>query len=123
MASARTLLVPLLGFFINFASLANADSIYDSHIEQKLKLDDNQKSKVATIVEKTKSDMSAVFRKYGIDPDAKPSADLLDKAGPELQEIQHRERRELKAILKKDQLKQYDKIIEQTSARVSKAAK
>jgi hypothetical protein len=123
MAPARTLLIAFFLGIFSFATAAYADTIYDAKIEQKLKLDDAQKPKVAAIVQKTRSDMNIVFQKYGIDPDARPSFDLLQKAGEELQDIQHRERRELKAILKKDQLKQYDKIVEQTSATVRKAAK
>jgi hypothetical protein len=67
--------------------------------------------------------MNAVFKKYGIDPNATPNFDKLTKASDELQAIGRRERAQMKEILSKAQLKQYDKIIADTGARVRKAAK
>jgi hypothetical protein len=67
--------------------------------------------------------MNVVLKKYGIDPNAPPNFDKLTKAADELQAIGRRERAQMKTILDKAQLKQYDKIIADTGARVRKAAK
>ena len=59
---------------------ASADSIYDAKVEQKLTdLNPDQKAKPA-ITKQTASEMNAVFKKYGIDPDATPNFDQLQKA-------------------------------------------
>jgi hypothetical protein len=102
---------------------AKAESIYDSNIEQKLDLEDAQKPKVAAIVKQTQQQMSEVFQKYGIDPNVKPDLDRLTNASDELKAINDRERKQLKQILSKSQLKRYDHIIAETGARVQKAAK
>jgi hypothetical protein len=102
---------------------AKAESIYDSDIEQKLDLEDTQKPKVAAIVKQTQQQMSEVFQKYGIDPNAKPDLDRLTNASDELKAINDRERKQLKQILSKSQLRRYDHIIAETGARVQKAAK
>ena len=101
---------------------ANANSIYDAKIEERLKLDPGQMPKVEAIVKQSQAERDVVFRKYGIDPNAKPDLDLLTKASDELKAIGNQERKQLKEVLSKAQLKQYDKIINQTSARVGKAA-
>ena len=101
---------------------ANANSIYDAKIEERLKLDPGQMPKVEAIVKQSQAERDVVFRKYGIDPNAKPDLDLLTKASDELKVIGNQERKQLKEVLSKAQLKQYDKIISQTSARVGKAA-
>jgi hypothetical protein len=100
-----------------------AESIYESNIEQKLDLEDPQKPKVAAIVKQTQQEMNEVFRKYGIDPNAKPDLDRLTNASEELKAINDRERKKLKQILSKSQLKRYDHIIAETGVRVQKAAK
>jgi hypothetical protein len=102
---------------------ASADTIYDAKVEQKLKdLNGDQKAKIAAVVKKSNAEMNAVFKKYGIDPNAKPDFDKLTKASDELQAIGRRERAQMKDILSKAQLKAYDKIIADTGARVRKAA-
>jgi hypothetical protein len=102
---------------------ANAESIYDSNIEQKLNLEDAQKPKVAGIVKQTQQETNEVFRKYGIDPNATPDLDRLTNASDELKAINDRERKQLKQILSKSQLKRYDRIIAETAVRIQKAAK
>jgi hypothetical protein len=119
---AKVVAFGLLALFAG-ALPASADSIYDAKVEQKLKLDGDQKAKVSGIVKQSNADMNAVFKKYGIDPNATPNFDKLTKASDELQAIGRRERAQMKEILSKAQLKQYDKIIADTGARVRKAAK
>jgi hypothetical protein len=102
---------------------ANAENLYDAKVAQKLSdLTDDQKAKVSTITKQTASEMNAVFKKYGIDPEAKPDFDKLQKAGEELQAVARREKAQMKDILSKAQFKQYVKIIDATGARVRKAA-
>jgi hypothetical protein len=103
---------------------AYADNIYDAKVEQKLTdLNSDQKAKVSAIIKQTTSEMNAFFKKYGIDPNAAPDFDKLQKAGEELQAIARREKAQMKDVLTKAQLKKYDKIIADTGARVRKAAK
>jgi hypothetical protein len=102
---------------------AHAENVYDAKVAQKLSdLTDDQKSKVSAITKQTASEMNAVFKKYGIDPEAKPDFDKLQKAGDELQAVARREKAQMKDILSKAQFKQYVKIIDATGARVRKAA-
>jgi hypothetical protein len=118
--------VVALGLLACFAGTlpASADSIYDAKVEQKLTtLKPDQKAKVAEVVKQSNADMNVVLKKYGIDPNAAPNFDKLTKAADELQAIGRRERAQMKTILDKAQLKQYDKIIADTGARVRKAAK
>ena len=118
--------VVALGLLASFAGSlpASADSIYDAKVEQKLTtLKPDQKAKVAEVVKQSNADMNVVLKKYGIDPNAAPNFDKLTKAADELQAIGRRERAQMKTILDKAQLKQYDKIIADTGARVRKAAK
>jgi hypothetical protein len=119
---AKVVAFGLLALFAG-ALPASADSIYDAKVEQKLELDPGQKAKVSAIVKQSNADMNVVFKKYGIDPNAAPNFDKLTKASDELQAIGRRERNEMKKILNKAQLKQYDKLIADTGARVRKAAK
>jgi len=119
---AKVVAFGLLALF-SAALPASADSIYDANVEQKLDLDPGQKAKVSAIVKQSNADMNSVFKKYGIDPNATPNFDKLTKASDELQAIGRRERGEMKKILNKAQLKQYDKLIADTGARVRKAAK
>jgi hypothetical protein len=120
--ASKLLTASLLFMLPDYVITANADSIYDAKIEERLKLDPGQMPKVEAIVKQSQADRDVVFRKYGIDPNAKPDLDLLTKASDELKAIGYQERKQLKEILSKAQLKQYDKIISQTSARVGKAA-
>ena len=119
---AKVVAFGLLALFAG-ALPASADSIYDAKVEQKLELDPGQKAKVSGIVKQSNADMNVVLKKYGIDPNAPPIFDKLTKAADELQAIGRRERAQMKTILDKAQLKQYDKIIADTGARVRKAAK
>ena len=52
--------------------------------------------KVEAIVKQSQADRDVVFRKYGIDPNAKPDLDLLTKASDELKAIGYQERKQLK---------------------------
>jgi len=62
------------------------------------------------------------MRKYGIDPNARPKFDLLQRAAGELQAVERAERKAMQGVLDKQQMKQYDAIINETRIRVRKAA-
>ncbi|MFO1090596.1 MAG: hypothetical protein U1E46_13565 [Hyphomicrobiales bacterium] len=102
---------------------AHAASIYDANVANRLtSLTAAQKQQVLAITTKSKTNMLAVMQKYGIDPNGTPQFNLLQKAGNELQAVQRAERKEMMGVLDKAQMKQYDAIINETSARVRKAA-
>jgi hypothetical protein len=114
-----------LGAVLACASVlpAAAGTIYDSNVEQRLSgLSATQRTQVNAIVKKSSTDMLAVMRKYGIDPNAKPRFDLLQRAANELQAVERAERKAMQGVLDKQQLKQYDAIINETRIRVRKAA-
>ncbi len=100
-----------------------AASVYDSRITERLKVKSSQRAAVARIAKQGRRDTLKIFRKYGIDPNAKPDFDKLMKASSELQTVQRRQREEMKRVLTPEQLQQYDRIIEETRARVMKASR
>ncbi len=103
------------------ASLA-AD-IYDSQILQRMSFSGSQHAKVRAILSESDREMAAIFRKYGIDPNAKPEFDKLQSASGELQAMESREKRAMKEILTKQQYKTYLQLLQETSARVIKATR
>jgi hypothetical protein len=114
-----------LGAILAFggAAPAAADTIYDSNVERRLTgLTADQRSKVNAIVAKSNADMLAAMRKFGIDPNARPKFDLLQRAAGELQAVERAERKAMQGVLDKQQMKQYDAIINETRIRVRKAA-
>ncbi len=105
------------------AAPASASSIYDSNVEKRLTgLSSDQRARVNAIVAKSNADMMAAMRKYGIDPNARPKFDLLQRAAGELQAVERAERKAMQGVLDKQQMKQYDAIINETRSRVRKAA-
>lgn len=101
---------------------AQADSIYDARVEQQLKLTSSQRQQVRKILAESERQATAVFNKYGIDPNGRPVFDQLRAASGELMAIARRERQAMKRILSPEQLDQYDQIIDETRIRVRKAA-
>ena len=101
---------------------AVAQSIYDSQVQQRLELSAKQRSEVSRIIEESRRQAMAVFRKHGIDPNGKPIFDQLFQASNELMAIERQERQAMKKVLTPEQLVQYDRIIDETRIRVRKAA-
>lgn len=97
-------------------------NIYDAQVLRHLKLANGQRSKVRRIVRKSDADMKKIFRKYGINPNAKPDFDKLVAASSALQAVERNERNQIKKILNAEQLKHYDQLIDYTRIRVRKAA-
>ena len=101
---------------------AAAQSIYDSRVQQRLELSAHQRPEVSRIVERSKTQAMAVFKKYGIDPNGRPIFDQLFQASNELMAIERQERQAMKQVLTPAQLADYDRIIDETRIRVRKAA-
>ena len=98
-------------------------SIYFPHVAGSLNLSADQRARVQSILVRSEELTLVVFAKFGIDPKAKPEFNKLVKARHELQAIERNERNQLKPILTKEQLKIYDRIIENTHAQVIKATR
>jgi Spy/CpxP family protein refolding chaperone len=101
---------------------AMAQSIYDSRVQHRLELTPQQRPQVNRIVEESKRQAMAVFKKYGIDPNGRPIFDQLFQASNELMAIERQERQAMKQVLTPEQLADYDRIIDDTRIRVRKAA-
>ncbi len=102
---------------------ARADTIYDSHIIEQMTFTPEQLPKVRAILSQTRQTMLAIFNKYGIDPHMRPNFDKLMEASDELQAVQANEKREMKAILSRQQYKFYLGLLQVTAARVIKATR
>jgi hypothetical protein len=118
-------LVALL-FAIVFLGLSipanNADaSIYDSNVIQHLQLSGSQKREMQKVISESRIRRDRIFRKYGIDPNAKPEMALLQRASNELLANATRERSAAKKILSPEQLRKYDAVIKETRERVMAA--
>ena len=101
---------------------AAAQSIYDSRVQHRLELTAKQRPEVMRIVAESGRQATAVFKKYGIDPNGPPIFDQLFEASNELMAIERQERQAMKKVLTPEQLADYDRIINETRIRVRKAA-
>lgn len=102
---------------------AAAQSLYDANVVKRLDgLTPQQRAQVQKVVAESRRKARAVFKKHGIDPNARPVFNKLQRASQELQAVQQQERRQMVKILNKDQYAQYSKIIAETQARVRAAA-
>jgi len=98
-------------------------TIYDADIEGRLGLDEEQKPLVEEIIKRSNKEQRRILRKYGIDPMDQPRAILLIQAAGELMDLGRRTRRKLRPILNGDQLREYDRIIQEVEARVREAVR
>ena len=90
---------------------------------QRMKFGPSQRAKVARIMRQSDREMAAIFRKYRINPNAKPDYDKLKRASSELKALESREKRKMKRILTRKQYQTYLVILRETSARVIKATR
>ena len=102
---------------------AEASNIYDARILQRMKFSAGQRAKVRRIIRQSDREMAVVFRKYRINPNAKPNFEKLQRASRELQAIETREKRQMKKILSPSQYRTYLGLLQQTAARVIKATR
>lgn len=105
------------------AHTVSASNIYDARILQRMKFTGSQRAKVRRIIRQSDKEIAVVFRKYRINPNAKPVFEKLQRASSELQAIESREKRKMKKILSPDQYKTYLGLLEATAARVIKATR
>ena len=100
-----------------------ASNIYDARILQRMKFTADQRAKVKRIIRQSDKEIAVVFRKYRINPNAKPVFEKLQRASSELQAIESKEKRQMKKILSADQYKTYLGLLQATAARVIKATR
>jgi hypothetical protein len=124
-AAARVFATALLVGVLSGALLlpAAAANIYDSQVMERMTFTSGQRSKVRAVLQQSEREIGAIFRKYSIDPNAKPNFDKLKAASTELQAVEAREKRKMKEILTAEQYKAYFKLLQETAARVIKATR
>jgi hypothetical protein len=110
------LLTIVLGAFprIEFAKA----SMYDANIIERLDLAGTQKQEMQKVIAASRANRDRIFRKYGIDPNARPQKSLLQRASSELMANAARERAAAKKILTRKQMYQYDSIIAEVRSRI-----
>jgi hypothetical protein len=99
-----------------------AASIYDSNVIEELKLTGAQRREMQKLINQSRSRRNAIFREYGIDPNAKPDVSKLQRAQAKLQANASREQAAAKKILNAEQYRQYMRIYAQLRAKITKAA-
>ena len=119
---STVLLLTLVGLTL-IPTTGWAASIYDAQILQRMKFSTEQRPKVRAIIRQSDKEIAVVFRKHGINPNAKPEFDKLQKAASELQAIEAKEKRAMKKILSAQQYSTYLQLLQATAARVIKATR
>ena len=112
------LLLAVLCFGFSVQSSVAKASIYDSNVIQHLQLSADQKHEMQKVISESRIRRNKIFRKHGIDPDAKPKMSLLQSASSELMANAARERDAVKKILSSQQLRVYDAVIKETRERI-----
>jgi hypothetical protein len=110
-------LFALVSFVFTPVPLVNA-SIYDSNVIQHLHLTGVQKTQMEKVIRESRARRNQIFKKHGIDPNAKPNMWRLMGVASELKADSARERDAVKRILTPNQLQIYDAVIKQTRRRV-----
>jgi hypothetical protein len=110
------LTVICMGIF-NHADLVRA-SIYDANVIERLQLTGTQKQEMQKVIADSRSERNRIFKKYGIDANAKPQKSLLQRASSELIANAARERAASKKILTRKQMYKYDAIIAEIRQRI-----
>ena len=93
-------------------------SVYDSNVLQQLQLQGAQKTAMERAIRESRARRSQIFKKHGIDPNAKPNMWHLMRASSELKANSARERAAAKKLLTPEQLRLYDTVIKQTRRRI-----
>jgi len=100
-----------------------AGSIYDSNILERIKFEPAQRAKVRAALRISGREVHAIFRKHGIDPNAKPDFEKLQAAASELQAMEAREKQRMEKIMTPEQYKLYLRLLQETASRIIKAAR
>jgi hypothetical protein len=93
-------------------------SIYDSNVIEQLQLTGDQKQEMQKAIDTSRAQRNRIFKKYGIDPNARPQKSLLQSASSELMANAARERAAAKKILTRKQMYMYDTIIAKTRQKI-----
>jgi hypothetical protein len=109
----------LMGALVTFPNieLANA-SMYDANVIERLQLTGTQKQEMQQVIAVSRAERDRIFKKYGIDPNARPQKSLLQRASSELMANAARERTAAKKILTRKQMYRYDTIIAEIRSRI-----
>src|SRR5215207_5781953 len=110
------LLTIFLGAFPRI-ELAKA-SMYDANVIERLQLAGTPRQEMQKIIAASRANRNRIFKKYGIDPNARPQKSLLQRASSELMANAARERAAAKKILTRKQMYQYDSIIAEIRGRI-----
>jgi len=113
----------VVGSWVVVQNAASASNVYDSRVMQRMKFSSNQRGKVRAVLKQSDREMAVIFRKYGINPNAKPVFEKLRQAGSELKAVESREKRKMKKIMSAEQYKFYLALLQDTAARVIKASR
>ncbi len=105
------------------ASTSLAQTIYDAQVLTRMEFSPSQRVEVERVIEQSDKIMTEIFKKYDIDPEAKPDFDKLAAARHELQDLEAMEKREMKAIMTREQFKYYMGLIQTTAANVIRATR
>jgi hypothetical protein len=116
------LLAAATAFAMPVTSLPVQASVYDANIVSALKLKGSQRAQAQRIISQSRNQRSRVFKRYGINPNARPDISKLQRASSELLAIGARERAALSRVLNPTQLRAYDTLMSQVRARVIRAA-
>ena len=116
------LLAAATAFVLPVTSVPVQASVYDANIVGTLKLKGSQRAQAQKIHAQSRSQRSRVFKRYGINPNARPDIGKLQRASSELLAIGARERAALSRILDPTQMRAYDTLMSQVRARVIRAA-
>jgi hypothetical protein len=108
-----------MGVLVTFPNieLANA-SMYDANVIERLQLTGTQRQEMQQVIAVSRAERDRIFKKYGIDPNARPQKSLLQRASSELMANAARERTAAKKILTRKQMYRYDTIIAEIRSRI-----
>jgi hypothetical protein len=110
--SQMGLVIFLIGVLATFAGIEPANaSMYDANVIERLQLTGTQKQQMQQVIAVSRAERDRIFKKYGIDPNARPQKSLLQRASSELIANAARERAAAKKILTRKQMYRYDTII------------
>jgi hypothetical protein len=110
--SKMGLVIFLIGVLATFAGIEPANaSMYDANVIERLQLTGTQKQQMQQVIAVSRAERDRIFKKYGIDPNARPQKSLLQRASSELIANAARERAAAKKILTRKQMYRYDTII------------
>ena len=113
----------VVGSWVVVQDAASASNVYDSRVMQRMTFSSTQRGKVRAVLKQSDREMAVIFRKYGINPNAKPVFEKLRKASSELKAVESREKRKMKKIMSAEQYKYYLALLQETAARVIKASR